>query len=72
MEIVELAIIADHILAVGGHHGLVATGRQVNNRQTAVAQTHKTVGIKAFSIRPPMGNRVGHLAQNNRRDRFAI
>ena len=62
VEIVNLSIEREHITAIGGVHGLVPFGAEVQNRQAAMAEGQPCAGIgpQAFIIRPAVAQSRRH------------
>src|SRR3954468_15902954 len=59
-KIVDLSIVDDADLPIVGDHGLLCGGRQIDNRQAAMAEPDGTLDPNAFSIRATMGDSTCH------------
>ena len=46
--------------------------REINYRKAPVAEPDETVGKKAFSVRSPVSEGIGHTPQYDRRDRLTV
>ena len=57
---------------VARYHGLMPCGRQIDNRQAAMADTHIALNPVAFAVGTPVNNGVGHSLQYDGRNRLAI
>ena len=66
VEIVNLSIERQHVTAIGGAHGLVPRGAEVQNRQPTMAQSQTRGGIhpRALIIRPAMAQCRRHSLDN--------
>ncbi len=60
--IVNFAVERQHIAAIGGVHRLMASGRQIDDRQAAVPETDPGVGIEPdpVVVRPAVRKRADH------------
>jgi hypothetical protein len=65
--IVDLAIVTDHPPTVGGMHGLMSLGRQVQDRKAAVPKGDAGIRIApiAFIVRTTVDDGVGHRPQES-------
>src|SRR6185437_6935086 len=68
-KIVDLAIEADTDRAVFVEQRLAAQGREVDDRQTPVAEPDARRDVEAGIIRPAVMQRVGHAREQRRVDR---
>ena len=57
--VVDLAVEDHPVAAVGGPHRLMATLRQVDDRQPLIAQSDIVVAVEAFVIRPTVSDPLG-------------
>src|SRR5207249_2169963 len=72
-EVVDLAVVSDDVATRPRRHGLVAFGRQVNDRKTPVTQCQARARIDpgARVIGASMRERVGHAFDDmGKRTRF--
>src|SRR5437588_12751232 len=72
LEIVNLAVEDDDDVAVFVGHRLMAQGREVDDRQPAVAETDRSIGIAAFAIGTTVRDDVGHALEEIGGHRFAL
>jgi hypothetical protein len=61
----DLAVEADHRLAVGAEHRLGPAG-EVEDRQAPVAEAERAVDVQALAVGPAMAQARGHGGQQRR------
>src|SRR5262249_14256961 len=62
LVVVTLAVVGDPDTAVGTAHGLMAGGRQVDDRQPSVAQTYGAGPVQTRVVGPSMREQIRHPA----------
>jgi hypothetical protein len=50
----------------------VSSRRKINDRQPSVTQPQAPIDVGALSIRPTMDDGIGHLLDNQWRDRLTV
>jgi hypothetical protein len=71
-EVVDLAVVGEDQAPVLGRHGLLAGGRQVDDREAPVAEADRPIAEVAFGVRPAVHQGVRHLTQDGQRDGVAV
>jgi hypothetical protein len=63
-EVVDLAVVRDPEAAVGGSHRHRAGRRGVDDRQAAVYEPYRAVGVQALAVRAAVGDDLAHALQH--------
>ncbi len=69
--VVELAVVGDDVVAGGIDHRLVALGPRIDDREAAIGEPDRPVGVLTLAIRAAVGDDVAHAPKQRYRDRSA-
>ena len=68
-EVVDLAVVAEHIALVADDHRLMPGRREIDDRQPAVTQADAALDPVPLAVGPAMRDGIGHSLEHDRRRR---